>query len=263
LITNHILWVAGLLFGIYRMVTPGITISNTTNTTNNSILPISNTTNNTNKQRLMFNSLVLCELLVALQFLVQVVFYVEIVPLKHTQYLIPIAVFVAWYVGDLVWVVRQRVGDAPSSTRQSSTLVGVSLRAIGGIGLIVGLVFLYQVFIQSNKVKLTWDNTKTLAEIADLYRKIPQNEPVLDLDGRMLYNPDSFYACCVPFGQSEEFFSRSLPSLPDTLVKTNTKFIVQGELERVNTLPWSDQQYIYANYEPWEGNKVVLVSKGF
>lgn len=220
LITNHVIWVFGLLLGVHRLLLPKL---------------------GSDKQGMWE------ELLVAGQFLVQVIFYVAIVPLKHAQYLIPIGVFVAWYAADglnelNVWLSRVRVGP----------LLFLGLSALG-------TWYLYTVFDESAFVKQYWTNTDGLGKINAMYNKIPQKEPVLDLDGRMLYNPDPYFACCIPFGQFAEFLSRPLPDLPETLARTNTKFINQGELGRVNTLPWKDQQYIYANYRSSGGNNSLLI----
>ena len=75
----------------------------------------------------------------------------------------------------------------------------------------------------------------------------------------MLYNPDPYYACCIPFGQSAEFLSRPLPDLPKALEDTDTKYIAQGGLYRVNTLPYPWQQYIYGKYKPFNGDNTFLV----
>lgn len=232
-IINHIIWAVGLFVGIYRLFSPWVTILNN---------PIS-----TNKYQLKNTSRVLIEILVALQFLCQVVFYVEFVPLKHAQYLIPIGVFVALYTADGLlllkkWLNRHPIGEG----------VGTGL-------FILGAVLMYLQFVQANTPKLGWTNKQALADITDMYTKVAQSEPILDLDGRMLFNPDSFYACCIPFGQSAEFLSRPLPSLAEALERTNTKYINQGELKRVNTLPWNDQQYIYSHYRAIGENETILV----
>jgi hypothetical protein len=237
LLTNHILWVIGLFVGIYRLVTPYLA-------------PIGKTTEGKSGElgRLQDkNNIALAEILIAGQFLVQVIFYVEIVPLKHAQYLIPIGVFVAWYLADGVLALWNTV-------KKIKVLEGVF------IGLfIVGAVFLYQIFMEVNTVKLSWSNVQTLIDLESLYMQIPKNEPVLDLDGAMLYNPDSYYACCIPFGQFAGFLSRPLPDLPPVLETTNTKYINQGGLKRVGTLPWQWQQYINSHYKPFGYGDAVLV----
>lgn len=221
LIVNLIVWVFAIVVGLFRLLSPYLTGDNKND--------------------------VLSELLIAGQFLIQVIFYVEIVPLKHTQYLIPIGVFIGWYAADGLGIIWNYT---------AKKLWGASVYV--GLFLILA-IYLYQTFISVNAVKLGWDNAKALADITALYQKIPLSEPILDLDGRMLFHPDAYFACCVPFGQSEEFISHPLPSLPSALEQTNTKYINQGELKRVNTLPWNDQQYIYAHFHTLNGNEAILV----
>jgi hypothetical protein len=222
LYANHVLWVVGLGFGVWRMITPFLTVE---------------------KKK------VNAEILIALQCFVQVVFYVLLVPLKHAQYLIPIGVFVGYYCADFIVAVW-------NMAEKRSTF-----RFLFAGAFLAGAVFLYQTFLSVNEVKLGWTNNQDISKLKELYGKIPQDSYVLDLDGRMLYTKDPYYACCIPFGQFAEFLSRPLPSLPDALEKTGTKYINQGGLERITTLPWTDQQYIYGNYKPMDGDKTIFVRK--
>lgn len=217
---NHFLWIVGMGVGAYRLVTPFLTRG---------------------------RQYIYEELLVSGIFYVHIIFYVLIVPLKHTQYLIPIAVFVAWYAADLVDSLWQRM-------RRSKAGLGVFV-FLG----ILGGVTLYRAYFATNSVKLTWTNAKALSFLTELYKTIPTSEYILDLDGRTLYYPYPYYACCIPFGQSSEFLTRALPSLPEALEKTGTKYIYQGELNRVTTLRGEDQAYINAHYKPVNGDTQLLV----
>ncbi|OGG04326.1 hypothetical protein A2Z33_04225 [Candidatus Gottesmanbacteria bacterium RBG_16_52_11] len=220
LLTNHALWIFAAFFGIWRLLLPLLG----------------------ERKRPP-----LVEVLVAGQFLIQLTFYVEIVPLKHAQYLIPVGIFVAFYAADGI--------AALSSLFNRHDLLRMAFTVLA----VAGAWYMVQVFSEVQQPKVSWNNAQSLGKIAQLNSIIPRSEPILDLDGRMLYNPDPYYACCIPFGQSAEFLSRPLPSLPQALVSSNTKFINQGELNRVNTLPWSDQQYIYSNYRSLNGDSTFLV----
>jgi hypothetical protein len=220
LLINHFIWEVGLMFAVYRLMTPFLT---------------------GDRKR------VLAEILVAANGLVQVVFYVVIVPLKHTQYLIPIGVFVAWYFADLLVSVFRSSGKF-----RYGKIITAGL-------FIIAAVFLSRVFLEVNSVKQYWTNTQPLNEITALYKRIPASEPIFDMDGRMLFNPDPYYACCIPFGQFAGFLSHPLPDLPQALAKGNVKYINQGELQRVNTLPSAWQQYIYSHYRSDSGNNSLLI----
>jgi hypothetical protein len=222
LYTNHVVWVIGLVFGVWRLLTPFLTVE---------------------------RKKIKAEVLIAVQCFVQVVFYVLLVPLKHAQYLIPIGVFVGYFAADFVSAVwRKTEGNT------------ISRYVFSGVFLF-GLVFLYQMFLSVNSVKLGWTNSQDIKRLKEMYAKIPPNTYVLDLDGQTLYDKDPYYACCIPFGQFAEFLSRPLPSLSDALEKTDTKYINQGGLERINTLPWADQKYIYEKFGPLDGDKTLFVRK--
>jgi hypothetical protein len=221
LLSNHIVWLIGLGFAIYRLVTPYLSPGG--------------------------KKLILSEILMAASCLVQVIFYVKIAPLKHTQYLIPIGVFVGFYMADFCLAIYHWVGGWKWG---KAVYAGVYL---------FGAILLVNIFIEGNRVKQFWTNNQPLADIQAIYKKVPFTEPVLDLDGRMLYNPDPYYACCIPFGQFAGFLSRPLPNLPDYLAKNNVKYINQGELERVKTLPNDWQSYIFSHYRSDNGNKAFLI----
>jgi hypothetical protein len=222
LYTNHVLWMVGLIFGVWRLCTPFLTVDRTK---------------------------VKAEVLIAIQCFVQVIFFVLLVPLKHAQYLIPIGVFVGYYCADFVVSVWNKTEKRPI------------FQYLFAGAFLVGAIFLCQTFIQGNETKFGWTNRQDIEKLKKLYVTIPQGEYILDLDGKMLYGKDPYYACCIPFGQFAEFLSRPLPSLPDTLEKTGTKYINQGGLERITTLPWADQQYIQSTFVPLNGDKTVLVRK--
>lgn len=214
LVVNHVLWIVGWLIGIYRFITGGI----------------DGLWGSDGKKRWI-------EFLIAGNFIVQIIFYVSIVPLKHSQYLIPIAVFVAWYVADGVLLLSERFGKYGESGR--ILFAGVFL---------LGAVFLYQVNLSVETPKLSWTNREDLESLKKLYTTIPTSEYILDLDGRTLYYKDPYYACCIPFGQFAPYLSRPLPPLSQALEQTNTKYIFEGGLKRVGTLLPEDQAYIASHF---------------
>lgn len=222
LLVNHSIWMLGLFFGLYRLLTP---------------------TFPKGKEGIWE------ELLIAGSFMVNVTFYVLIVPLKHTQYLIPIAVFVAWFVGDAIVALWTRLKVNP----------------IGQVVFTGMLIFGLSTLIYSNRLstipKFAWTNAKDLADLEKLYRMIPRNEYVLDLDGRTLYYPSPYPVCCLPFGQFAPFLSRKLPSLSQSLEQTKTKYISEGSLKRTSTLLPEDQAYIRDHYQSSPDIDGLLVRK--
>jgi hypothetical protein len=152
------------------------------------------------------------------------------------------------------------VADAALSLWKSMRNHSVGAMIFTGIWLI-GAIVLYRAFVSSVTPKRAWTNDTSLATAQKIYDSIPKTAYVLDLDGLMLYTPDPYYACCVPFGQFAQFLSRPLPPLSSVLETTQTRFIYQGELRRVSTLPGQDQLYIATHFVPWEGGDQLLIRR--
>lgn len=222
LLANHFVWIIGLAFGIYRFFTPYLIRG---------------------KEYLWE------EVLLSGTLIVHIMIFVLFVPLKHTQYLIPIGVLVSFYVADATLTLWKTMRKHP---------IGVLVFA--GVW-VIGAAFLYRTFLSVVIPKRTWTNDMSLSTAQTIYTMIPADEFVLDLDGLMLYNPDPYYACCVPFGQFAQFLSRPLPTLTSTLEETQTKYIYQGELKRVSTLDPLDQMYIAEHFTAWEGGDQLLIRR--
>jgi hypothetical protein len=222
LLGNHIIWGIGLLFGIYRFFTPFLTRG---------------------------KNFLWEEVLLAGTFVVHIIIFVLFIPLKHTQYLIPIGVLVSFFAADAVCSIWY-------SMRKSK--VGRIAFTAGWV--IAGLI-LYRTFIATVTPKRIWTNDMTLSKAQKIWDMIPTSEYVLDLDGLMFYYPDPYYACCVPFGQFAQFLTRPLPSLAATLEESQTKYIYQGGLKRISTLEPADQAYIAAHYRPVDTDGDLFVRK--
>lgn len=212
LIVNHAIWVTAILVGAYRLLVPF----------------------SAKKKEQVWS-----EFLIAATFFVHIIFYVSIVPLKHTQYLIPIAVFVAFYAADAVDMLwKKTIGVNPLAAAVFLTLF------------IIGSGGLWQTFVSVHAPKLAWTNTDTLKQLTTLYHTIPGSEYVLDLTGATIYYKHPYVACCNEFGQFVPYLSRPLPPLIKALVDTGTKYVYQGGLDRLSTLPPQDRQYITERYLP-------------
>ncbi|MBI4066378.1 hypothetical protein HY411_01535, partial [Candidatus Gottesmanbacteria bacterium] len=207
LLVNHAIWIIAIFVAAYRLVAPFLTGSKET---------------------------AWSELLIAATFFTHVFFYVQIVPLKHTQYLIPIAVFVAFYAADAVDMLWRKTRDA---------LNGVFLTMF-----FLGSVGLWRVFVAVNSPKLIWTNTDTIKQLTAIFESIPTSEYILDLTGQTIYYRHPYKACCIPFGQAAPFLTRPLPSLSTALENSQTKYVFEGGLKRTNTLLPQDQAYISVHY---------------
>ena len=210
LITNHTIWLFGAAAGSFRFLTPFIAGEG-------------------KKER------VLSEILISSIFIFSVVGYVAFFPLKHSQYLIPIAIFIAWYAADLLVAV----------------FTWVSHR-MGTVAVIILLILMACILgrdtIQVDTNKLPLSNTVQLEQTRSLLRMIPPSESVLDLDGRLMYWKDPYYICCLPFGSFVRFLSRPPAPLSQVLEEKKVPYIFQGDSGRLWEL-WNDLPYINAHYE--------------
>ena len=205
LVANHVVWLVGLTGGVVRLVTPWLGAKKN-------------------------------ELLVAGSFFAYILAFMYVYPMRHAQYLIPIAAFVALYAADV-------------------------LRSVGLIGLVGVLGAMMYVSVAVTTLKLAWTNRDDYKTLEAVLATIPKGTYVFDLTVATIYYQDPYYVSAVPFGQWEPYLSRPLPNLGEALTATNTRYIYQGRLERVQTLTQADQAYINAHFAPLAGNPSMLVRK--
>lgn len=216
LILNHAIWIVGIIVGVGRFFTPFITGDGEKRT-------------------------VLVELLIAGTFLLSVVGYVQFFPLKHSQYLIPIAVFIAYYCADFFLTVGRRMVRWTSGEYMIVACV------------VIACLVLVKGVRQINQVKLGWGNAMQMAQINALKSTIDSSAEVLDLEGRMLFWKDGYTICCLPFGSFTQFLSRPPRKLSVVLEEKKVPYIYQGDTGRFKTLSAEDQAYIRLAYAPVSG----------
>lgn len=210
LIVNHAIWIVALVVGTYRLVTP-IRDSKKNNT--------------------------LIELLVAGVFFVSIAAYVKFFPLKHSQYLIPIAVFVAYFAAD-------------GLENFFDWLIHAGGFASFGIIFLGFAYILVVVMKQVNTPKLKASMSGQLNEISALIRVIPLPARVVDLEGRMVFWPDGYPISSLPFDGFLSYVSRPPESLNEYLAKHPAEYIYDGDSNRMATLTTENLAYIRAHFAP-------------
>jgi hypothetical protein len=214
LITNHLLWIVGCIVGVWRLFTPFVTAGS-------------------DKRK------VYAELLMAGVFILSVFGYVQFFPLKHSQYLIPIAIGIAFYAADAILLFIKWL------YRFDSIVV-----------LLVLLVFGWQLATQTLLVdskKLPLSNATQIAETKLLLSAIPPSARILDFEGRMLFWRDGYSICCLPFGAFTQYLSRPPESLSAVLEREKVPYIFQGDSNRLSLVSGSDLEYIRKTYAPVAG----------
>jgi len=211
LFANHILWFVGLLVGAVRLVTPA--------------LP--------NGRKGIW-----AELLVGLSFFGYTALFIYGYPMRHEQYLIPIAVFVSWYAADGLHMLWMNAKDR---------IVPYTLFCMGVVMLLYGVFFLSNGLHDLKKMHTNAGDYRILREAI---RLIPNDAYVFDLVGSTIYFRDPYYVSAVPFGQWEPYLSRPLPSLRDALARTQAGFVYEGQLRRTEGLSPADKAYITSHFRP-------------
>jgi hypothetical protein len=206
---NHILWFVGIIVGVIRLTTPFIPGG---------------------------RKGVWIELLIAGSCFLYTAAFVLWYPLRHAQYLIPVAIFVAFYVADVVAVLY----DAVTRSKVGAMVFVVTF--------LLALYIAYGINITVSAPKFAWTNLEDNVILSDALKTIPKDAYVLDLVGSTIYFRDPYYVSAVSFTDWMRYVSRPLPSLSQALEKTHTPFIYQDKLGRINDLPPDAKSYIDAKY---------------
>ena len=208
LLANHAIWILGVLAAAYRLVTPF----------------------RDGKKTRVYE-----ELLIGSICFVSIFLYVKYYPLKHSQYLIPIAVFIAYYAGDAL----ARFFDWLERAGGHTSLILV----------LAGFVYLVVTVTKDvNTPKLWVTNTPQMAELARMIKIIPPAARVVDLEGRMVFWRDGYPISSLPFDAFLSYVSRRPTPLSQYLSLHPVEYIYEGDSNRFITFTADDAAYIKDNY---------------
>jgi hypothetical protein len=217
LIVNHLLWILAVIVGVYRLFTSD------------------------KKQFLV-------ELFISLVFFVQIFGYVKYFPAKHSQYLIPIAVFVAYFAADGLSAAFDRIGKLGGMATLIIVLIGFGY----GLG---------NVNYDVNASKLTATNINQITELNRLIQTVPSSARVVDLEGRMFFWADGYPVSSLPIDQTIEFVSRRPQPLSQYLTVHPAQFVWDGDSGRLATLTSDNQTFIrdtYISVSGWNNKLYAL-----
>ncbi len=182
------------------------------------------------------------EFIIGGTFFANLVAFVLFYPLKHAQYLIPVAPFIAFYFTDALWAVKNSFPKL-KWPHELWKLVGEVF-----IGLFI--IILVIVGWQMNQKKMQWGNKVTLDKLTYFLKTIPSGEPVYDLSGESIFFKNGYYFCCLPYGQYEEAIFFKIPDLEKDLARRGTKYVNLGWLGRLDEIPANHAKYIRENFIP-------------
>lgn len=173
------------------------------------------------------------ELMIGVLTVASLVIYL-VSPIKFPQYLIIPSLFIVWNMTDGVYW----VWDFLKKKRLWFIFYGFY---------ILMSFSLYKIFLSVSLPKLSWTNAGQLDYIDDVLKEVPRSEYIFDLDGRTLYYPYPHYVCCLPYNGFRRFVSVSIPSIKESLIRTNTKYISGYPLRLISFSP-EDDSFIKTNF---------------
>ncbi len=186
------------------------------------------------------------ELFISVTFLTNFLAYILYFPMKHTQYFIAFAPFISFYFSDMIVALYNK-------------LFG-KFQMIFSIFLILFLLYIGWQGNIMNSIKANWTNGITFRYLKTVKDLIPSNEYVFDLYGQSLFYKDPYFICCVSYGEYIEAFHTKLPSLPDSLRRTQTKYIFTMTNTRLGILPPLDERFIRDHYIKISDDPAIMVS---
>lgn len=184
------------------------------------------------------------EFIFAVTFFVNLAAYVKIFPLKHAQYLIPLAPFVAFYSADF-WF------DLLKNIRKNW----------GGILTLGVTLYLAAMFKEIYDIRIWWNNRSSFDKINYFLSAFPGRTAIFDLTGESVFFPNGYYFCCIPYGQYNEVFDFSMPDIKQTMERRKTEIVHLGTADRIGVLPNSQAEYIKENFSSVTHPEILIRTK--
>lgn len=221
------------------------------------------------------------EFIIASVFFVNLAAFVKFYPLKHAQYLIMIAPFIALYFADFIVSLggfHLRSGSPSRFNRDSrnfaladkpASLPSEALREGGSSHPQVRIIFiclyfllLFSISYASYKMyekKVKWGNRATLEKINQVLAAVPAKERVFDLTGGSVFFRHGYYFCCLSYGQYEEVLNFPITSIETTFNQNSTKYVYTDFYGRLEILPPLQSAYIKNNFKPYFPDGSLLI----
>lgn len=162
-------------------------------------------------------------------------------PTPFMQYFIPLSVFVSLGIAVLYDLLPKR-----------NTFIHYALL---GSFLIVCLVSYYQQWI----IRITQTNQEQRQVIDDILAISQPADTVYDMVGSYVFRPDGYYICCNIYSQFADRLGLPIPSLKDSLIANNTKYLI---LDRTGKSLWKpkqdDLEFLQKNFTPSAYPKIYI-----
>lgn len=200
LLANHLIWMVGLFYGIHRLLSR--------------------------------------DFLIAGSMMAYIVTFIYGYQLRHAQYLIPIAVFVALFAANGLMDFRSNLNKLLRILRFPQ----IQRNTIQTLLFVIIAWTTIQVFRTVNQPKMAWTNQKDFQTLERVRAAVPDDAFVFDLTGATIFYKDPYYVSAVPYGEWKEYLTRPLP---DLRLPRGT-YIYRDTLKRVDlVVPFDPKMYHY------------------
>lgn len=200
---------------------------------------------------------VLAEFVLGGAFFANLYTFIYIVPLRHSQYLITLAPFIAFYFADAVTTIAEKIGHLLSRLSGKHA----QNQSLASVLCLVVVIYLLRVGYTMYSIKIKWTNADSMAKLSKILATIPKDEPIFDLTGETVMFADGYYVCCVPYGQYEEAIPFRLPSIKADIERRGTKYVHLGWKDRINALPLDHVRYIRDEFVDYNPDGSVMIKK--
>ncbi len=162
-------------------------------------------------------------------------------PVPFLQYFIPLTVMASIIAGNIIG--------------QTKTVIKV----------IIVITVVTSFFLQyRERVAFTASNSEQLQVLRDVSIVSAPDETFYDMVGSFIFRPDGYFICCHPYGEFIDKLSRPAPTLRESLVRRQTKFLV---MDRIGFVFWQtpepDLSFLLSNYLPTKYNKIYSLGQEF
>jgi len=171
-------------------------------------------------------------------------------PTPYLQYFIPISAIVAIPAAVAVtWLIQQ--------LRHPVLIKGTLL----GLIALLGISFLIQYRIRSDPKNSSDEQFGVIDSVLAVSRP---DESFYDMVGSYIFRPDGSYVCCNIYSQFADRLRPKPPTLAQSLVERQTKFVILDRAGKVFWLPTSsDLTFLMAHYVPSPYKKIYTVGSRF
>ena len=151
-------------------------------------------------------------------------------------------------------------------TVMASILVGFVLQRFKTVlKVIIVITIITSFFIQyRERIAPGAGNSEQLQVLRDVLAVSGPDETFYDMVGSYVFRPDGYFICCHPYGEFIDKLSRPAPTLRESLVRRQTKFLV---MDRVGFVFWQtptpDLSFLLSNYLPTKYNKIYSLGVQF